>query len=404
MNNFFLLSMYAIEMSTGRVLIDQNSHLSMTPASCLKIVTTGAALHLLGPDHHFETYLTYDGSIDFSGTLHGNVIIQGGGDPCLGILWEKQLELWGEAVAAAGIRSIEGHIIGDSSKWEKALAPPTWCWEDLGNYFGAGASALSFHENSYQLTFTPKGLLTNPPLPFISFENEVTLGPENSGDHSWIYGSEYSNYRTIRGTIPVGKDTFTIRGSLPDPAFCCAYLLAGRLEKQGITLQKQNSPPTALRTILHTMISPSIAEIVRETNHRSMNLYAEHLLKEMGYRMYGEGSTKAGLKAASEFWASRGIDLTGFEMADGSGLSRKNCITTKQLVQMVGFLRDVPFFYESLPLKKEGAIRSKSGSMSLIRGEVGYAGDIAFAILINQCSDAQLMQKNIDRALTLLPI
>lgn len=79
-----LISIYAVQRDNGKVLIDKNSDLSLMPASCLKIVTTAAALHLLGPDYRFETHLEHDGSIDSTKTLHGNIYIRGEGDPCLG--------------------------------------------------------------------------------------------------------------------------------------------------------------------------------------------------------------------------------------------------------------------------------------------------------------------------------
>ena len=99
------LSAYAIDTSTGEVLIDQNSDLSLCSGSCMKIVTTAAALHLIGPDTSFKTILEYDGIIDADKILHGNIYVRGGGDPCLGsgripgsLSWEKQLDAWTRAL------------------------------------------------------------------------------------------------------------------------------------------------------------------------------------------------------------------------------------------------------------------------------------------------------------------
>lgn len=77
-----IVSLYALDCETGEVLFEKNSALSLVPASCMKIVTTTAALHLLGAESRFETYLEYDGVLDE--TLEGNLYIRGGGDPCLG--------------------------------------------------------------------------------------------------------------------------------------------------------------------------------------------------------------------------------------------------------------------------------------------------------------------------------
>lgn len=163
-----LVSYYAVDSLSGKVLMEMNSNISMVPASCMKLVTTAAALNLLGTNLRFETHLQYDGSIINENTLKGNIYIQGNGDPCLGSdriagnpSWKKQVELWGDAIEQLGIRIIKGKIIPDNSKWEKNMAVPSWCYEDLANYYGAGASALSFNENQYSIFLSPERQLDN---------------------------------------------------------------------------------------------------------------------------------------------------------------------------------------------------------------------------------------------------
>lgn len=407
-----ILSIYAVQSETGEVLIDKNSNLSLTPASCMKIVTTGAALHLLGTDCRFETHLEYDGFIDPAKTLHGNLYIRGGGDPCLGsdrisgaLSWKKQVETWADAVQKLGIQKIEGKVIGDATKWEKALAVPSWSWEDLGNYYGAGACALSFHENCYTLFFRPGNtvgetatiLRTDPPLPTLTFQNEVQTGPEGSGDRACIYGSEFSSTQFVRGTVPAAVKEFAIKGAIPDPAVYCADLLAEQLQERGISIGHKNIAQQSKRIAFHTTYSPTVGEIVHWANQKSVNLYAEHLLKKIGEVTYNEGSTTSGIKAVINFWNSQNIDLGGFNMVDGSGLSRKNLATTKQLVEMLLKMKKsafFPIFFASLPQEKD-QIKAKSGSMSLIRGYAGYTGNIAFAILVNQCANSKLANEKI---------
>lgn len=406
------LSIYAVRTDTGQVLIDENSDKSLIPASCVKVITTAAALHLLGPESRFETYLEYDGIIDQEKTLHGNLYIRGTGDPCLGsnrisssLDWNEQIQVWVEAVQKLGIQRIEGSVIGDATRWEKALAVPSWAWEDLGNYYGAGACALSFHENAYALFFSPgdavgqnaRLLRTDPFIPMLHFQNEVMTGPVGSGDRACIYGSEFSPTQYVRGTIPAGVNEFAIQGAIPDPAAFCADLLTCALEKHGIEILHQKRAHVSKKEIFHTTYSPSVKEIVHWTNQKSINLYAEHLLKKMGEKMYNEGSTQAGIKAVTAFWDSQKIDLAGFNMVDGSGLSRKNLVTAKQFVCILQQMKKsdlFPIFFESLP-QQVNIIKAKSGSMSLINGYVGYSGNIAFAILVNQCMDQKQMHEKI---------
>lgn len=411
------VSVYAVHCDTGEVLISKNCNLSMTPASCVKIVTTAAALYLLGANRRFETHLEYDGWIDHKQTLHGHLYIRGGGDPCLGsdcipgnLSWKGQIERWADAIQKLGIHRIKGKLIADATKWEKALAVPSWAWEDLGNYYGAGASALSFHENQYSIFFRPASkigekahiLRTDPPLTSLVLQNEVKTGPEGSGDHAWIYGSEFSSTHFIRGTIPLGVDEFSIRGAIPDPAFFCGNLLTQELQKRGVIIKNENVEQQDKRVSFHTTYSPTIREIVHWTHQKSINLYAEHLLKKIGEVIYHEGSTISGIKAVTEFWHSQNIDMGGFNMMDGSGLSRKNLVTTKQLVQILVKMRKSEFFsifFDSLP-QNENFIRGKSGSLSLIKGYVGYLDKIAFAILVNQCPNHQIINEKINAFLS----
>lgn len=401
------VSAYAVNMRTKEVVLDLQSDTSLIPASCLKIVTTGAALHLLSSDSDFQTTLEIDGTIE-EGILQGNVWIRGGGDPCLGAdAWEAQIDTWALAIQEMGIQKIRGRIIGDASRWERPQVPPSWSWEDLGNYYGAGASALSFHENAYTIYFAPgkkegdsATILRTSPTILQTIQNEVKTGSVGSGDRACIYGSEFSTVQAIRGTVPAGISEFSIKGSIPDAGALCEKLLSQALLNKGIQI-KQMSLTSAKRSVIHITHSPKIREIIHLTNQRSMNLYAEHLLKKMGEEMHNDGSTASGIKAVLDFWQMQGIDMEGFNMVDGSGLSRKNFITTKHLTAMLAKMKQSPhfsLFFDSLTQVKEG-IYAKSGSMSFIKGCVGYKGDIAFAILTNYFIDRQQMQQTIDQLL-----
>jgi serine-type D-Ala-D-Ala carboxypeptidase/endopeptidase (penicillin-binding protein 4) len=403
---------YAVNMKTGEVVANENSGKSMIPGSCIKIVTTAAALHLLGPDYSFETHLEYDGAIASDKTLHGNLYIHGGGDPCLGSdrtsSWKQQIKIWADAVEHLGVRTIVGDVIGDATRWEKGAAAPSWAWEDVGNYYGAGASALSFHENFYTLFFKPglEGsaatiLRTEPHIPTLTLHNEVTTGAIGSGDRACIYGAEFSHSQVVRGTIPAGVLEFSIKGAIPDPAAFATAVLTQELAARGIAIRHQPCP-SQHRASFHTTHSPQLCHIVALTNQKSINLYAEHLLKKMGEKVYREGSTTAGIRAIRDFLTAQSIDLKGFNMADGSGLSRKNLVTTKQFVSLLIKMRKSDDFFQSLNENKEG-VRSKTGSMSFIRCCAGYTGDIAFAISINHCPDSRAMQEAVDQFVRGLP-
>jgi D-alanyl-D-alanine carboxypeptidase/D-alanyl-D-alanine-endopeptidase (penicillin-binding protein 4) len=232
-------------------------------------------------------------------------------------------------------------------------------------------------------------------------QNEVKTGPEGSGDGACIYGTEFSFQQFMRGTIPLGVDEFTIKGAMPDAGIVCAELLARELQSRNVTIDKKNLE-LGHRTKFYTSFSPLLKEIIYWANQKSVNLYAEHLLKKIGEKTFQEGTTEAGIKAITNFWRSQNIDLAGFHMADGSGLSRKNLVTAKQFVEILLKMKGSPFFpdfFESLP-QNTMAIKAKSGSMSLIRGYVGYSGEIAFAIIVNHCSNSVLMKEKLNSMLS----
>jgi len=224
--------------------------------------------------------------------------------------------------------------------------------------------------------------------------NEITTGPVGSGDQAWVYGSEYSMVQYIRGTVPAGVETFSIKGSIPDPAKICGCLLERALKKKGMMVLHQKRE-AGKRTVFHTTQSPTVKEIVYWTNQKSVNLYAEHLLKKMGEVVFKEGSTEAGIRAVTEFLRSKQIDLEGFHLEDASGLSRKNLVTAKQFVAILSQIKKTeafPTFMESL-VQVAGHVKAKDGWMEQIRGYVGYADELVFAMIVNQCLDPQLPKK-----------
>ena len=244
---------YAKSVKTGAVVAQYNARKSLTPASALKVITTAAALEVLGKDHTFQTILEYDGQIDAKGTLKGNLYIRGGGDPTLGSpregLGESYtaiLQLWASAIRKAGIKSIEGYVVGDARFFEEESVPPAWLWEDLGNYYGTGASGLAFHENQYFAYFNSEsqtGGSTNltkitPTMPNFQIVNRVKAGAKGSGDNAYIFSAPYSSNAYIRGTIPPARQGFRIKGSIANPALFCAYQLQQELTEIGIKAAK----------------------------------------------------------------------------------------------------------------------------------------------------------------------
>jgi len=431
-----------VDLDTGRTLADRYPAMSLAPASVLKVVTSATALSVLGPDYRFETRLAYTGSIDDDGRLRGDLIILGGGDPSLGTdrFGDAAPNLPGwlaqavERVRAAGITAIDGAVVGDGSAVSGPLLPASWTWADLGNYYAAGADGLNIHENLYHLTFRPGGsvgaatevLRTEPAIPAVRFVNEVTTGPEGSGDNAYIYGSPWTELRVLRGTVPLGPEEFSIKGSLPEAPLAAAAWLTDALRDAGVAVADE--PTTARRralagggesgakgqgepTVIWTHRSPPLSELVYWLNKRSINLYAEAMLKAMGREHSGVAATEAGIAAVKAHWMAKGVTLEGCHMEDGSGLSSYNAVTPEQLTAVLRVMaRDPAFadFERSLPVAGDpddpghlrsllrgtagaGNVRAKSGYITRVLGYAGYVTDaggrrLAFAVIANRYS------------------
>ncbi len=430
----------AIDVQSGQVISEFNSEKSMVTASVMKAVTTATALGILGTGFRFETYLEYDGEIEAHGTLNGNLYLRGTGDPTLGSDRfegnpdvEDIFRIWAEAIQQEGITRIEGKVIADASIFDSQLTPGNWSWEDMGNYYGAGVAGLNIHENLYRLDFKPgqttgsrtEIIRTVPFMDQLSFINEVTTGAVGSGDNAYIFGSPYTNIRFIRGTIPGGRNVFSIKGSISDPVRFIARHLYETIGKCDIPvirgystmLDEQRTNVHNERNIIHIHQSPFLSEIVKETNLESINLYAEALLKRIAAERRRPGSTRVGLKIVDEYWESMQIDTKGMLLRDGSGLSSNNVLSPRQIATILQKTYHTTYgdaLWQSLPVagrsgslknmlrgtRAEGRLRAKSGYISAVRSYAGYvetSGNrlVAFAMLANNftCSAGQMRIK-----------
>ncbi|MDI9544384.1 MAG: D-alanyl-D-alanine carboxypeptidase, partial [Bacteroidota bacterium] len=143
------------EVQSGELPAEMNSAQALVPASLSKLLTTGAALEILGPEKRFKTELAYRGLLE-NGSLKGNLYILGGGDPSLGSEYTEEqaglfLQDWVQAVKQLGISRIEGDIVADPSLFDEEAVSPYWLWEDMGNYYAAGVYGLAVFDNMFRL-------------------------------------------------------------------------------------------------------------------------------------------------------------------------------------------------------------------------------------------------------------
>ena len=412
-----------IDLATGERIAGFQPDRSLIPASTQKLLTTAVALDVLGPDATFQTRLIADGTIE-NGTLTGHLFLVGGGDPCLGspvmdeaIDLDAQLNRWVNAVWAAGIRRIEGYVIGDGSYFGTEGHTLSWPWSDIGNYYGVGAYGLNLHENYYFLDFQQQRELeaippisgTRPEIPSLVFQNEVrTAGPE-TGDNAYIFGAPYNYRHFVRGTIPAGSGRFTIKGAVPDPPLFAAQQLQAALEARGVATVRPAASSQWLDLryesggqVLHEQSSPNLLAIAGRTNLRSVNLYAEALLRQIN-KHQAQPTHRLGTTSTIIQWLSeQGISTEGVRLNDGSGLSPRNYFPPRMLTALLRRMDGNTDYLNTIPLagrtgslrnslkgtSAEGRLYAKSGSVDGVRCYAGYVHrsdgqQLAFAVMVN---------------------
>ncbi len=435
-------TVFVMDVTAGKPILKHNIHKPLLPASVQKLVTTATAIMMLGNDHQYETLLQHDGTVDRRGVLRGNLYIKGSGDPSFG---SSHLEFspdldeifaeWLNIINRVGITAITGSIIADERIFDDEMVPRRWLWEHIGNYFGAGSSGLSVHENEYTVYFKAgpsvgsraEVIGTKPEVPGMSFINEVTTGAAGSGDQVYIFGAPWVAERRLTGTVPLGANDFPVRGSMHDPPGFVAdsfrnYLIKNDIEVEGKsasyrTINNNDIYVSDDRVTLSTHYSPLFFDIIYRTNLHSVNSYAESLIKSISLSDQDQGSLNGGIETLKNFWQSNGMNTEQMVLYDGSGLSPSNRITADQLMTVLSVSSQHPSFtllLQSLPLAgysgslanhfrgsaSEGLLRAKSGYLNGVRSYAGYTtmqnGNLAaFVIIANDynCTPAAMRHK-----------
>lgn len=406
----------------------------MKPASALKIAVSLAALDTVGATTTLETKLYALGPVVGS-TLEGDLFIVGGGDPTLsGRLHHNNphaiFQQWAADLRKAGIRHVEGRVIGDDELFDDVLTAPGWEQTDVTRWYAGRVSALSFNDNVVNILWwpgkepgSPARVELDPPCRFFSIDNRVTtLADRNDGRFAYQYTDQPGRIRAS-GSIGLKSPQRREALAVPAPTWWAAASLAEVLAREGIACEQgpydlddvdiatlQQGP---LR-LISTHQSPPISELIRLMNQSSLNLFAELLLKQVGVAVHQEGSFPASTAAVRRVLAQRGVDPQGLAgMVDGSGLSHDNRVTPRALAQILLAGHDVPAFYNSLPdpsdkkaairhylgeskTKQElrSRIRGKTGFIRGVRSLVGYVDHdngayMAFAILVNNLPNTQ---------------
>jgi D-alanyl-D-alanine carboxypeptidase/D-alanyl-D-alanine-endopeptidase (penicillin-binding protein 4) len=405
------VSLTVLDAKTGETVFAANPNMGMATASTLKTITTITAFNLLGKDFQYQTQFGYNGAIGADGTLNGDIIIKGAGDPTLGS-WRYEgthesqiLTQMVTALQNAGIKKINGRIIGDDAVFGSQTIPPGWIWMDVGNYYGAGTSGLCWRENQFDIKLrtgnigSAVGILHEvPAIPYLSFKSELMNAPANTGDNAYAFLPVNGKMMYLRGTYAVDQTKKSISAALPDPAYDAAFRLNDTLKRLGILVS--NDPESTgsltakglqapqITTNLTTILSPRLSQIIYWLNQKSINLYAEQLLKTIAWKSGKIPSTENGVEVEKAFWKERGIDPHSLNIFDGSGLSPADRVTTLTMATVLQSAKKetwFPDFYESLPTYNN--MKMKSGSIINVLTYAGYqtykGRELCFSVMVN---------------------
>ncbi len=406
------VSVCVVDLRDGTTVYEKNPDLVLNPASNVKLVTTAAALQVLGPEHRFATRALADPKQLRNGTLHGPLYLQGSGDPALvtGELFELATRL-----RAAGLTELMGAIVIDNTRFDHDGLPPGYDQKDEFASYRAPGGAASINFNTYQLVARPGPRVgsktratTLPAIAGIQIINEGTT-TEGRRKRLTVRVDRTQDLTTITlgGSMGVDASPAHYRYPIQDPSDYTGEVFRMVLRQAGITVGsktiKTGATPDSAKT-LATHRSDPVSVQIRAINKLSNNFMAEQLLRTLARN---EGATaKDALDVLRAFTRAIEMPQNGLQLGNGSGLYDNNRMSAAQLTHLLTVMhRDFRYrsdFVASLAvagtegtlrkrLKSSSArrwIRGKTGTLNGISALSGYAGAeggslYAFSILFN---------------------
>jgi serine-type D-Ala-D-Ala carboxypeptidase/endopeptidase (penicillin-binding protein 4) len=437
-----MIGIKVASLDTGKVLFEQNANKLLSPASNMKLYTVAAGLDRLSPDYHFVTSVYAGAKPDASGTVHGDLTVYGRGDPSIAARFNgdyfKGVDDLAARIAAAGVKRVEGDLVGDESYFSGPPYSSGSQWEDLQWGFGAEVSALSINDNLVNLSITPGRQVGSsavvsiePPNPLLTINNHLTTAAKGTKRNMLVHRAPGSDSVEIQGSMSLDDPGFSARLGVARPALLFVYLLRSALAKKGVVVSGKtrtiaprlfagpaNATTAAGLIELTNLQSPPFSLIAAQTLKPSQNLYAELILRTLGRVAAATSSSlpdvartseSNGVEVVATFLREAGVDPASLSLSDGSGLSRDDMVTAEATLQLLTYMRRHRYanaFREALPIagvdgtirnRMKGTpaqtnLRAKTGelrSASSLSGFVTTAAgeELVFSIMVNNYPD-----------------
>jgi D-alanyl-D-alanine carboxypeptidase/D-alanyl-D-alanine-endopeptidase (penicillin-binding protein 4) len=400
-----------VSLDRKETLWERNPYTCSVPASNQKLLTAAAALDRLGPNARLRTEALALGPVRPDGTLDGDLILRGGGDP---LLTTADLQELAAAVRSSGVRRVRGLLRADDSRYAREPLGEGWSWDDEPYGYAAQVGALTVDGNVAEIAVTPGArpglparVRVTPAPGYLSVEVACRTVPAGRAVEVAVTRERARNQARVMGSIPLDSPSVLRRVTVEEPALHAATAWRQILAHEGVAVnggtRHLSTPPAARVLAWHD--SPPLAEIVAQMNKVSDNLVAETLLRELGRSPGTPGSTAGGLRVVREVAGRLGCGESSLVPVDGSGLSRQNLVTPADLCRLLAAMDTHPAreaFLSSLPIAgRDGTLRArmteglaagnaraKTGSLAHVSALSGYVttadGErLAFSLVIN---------------------
>ena len=443
-----MVGIKVVSLDTGRVLFEENANKLLRPASNMKLYTVSTALDRLSPDFRFSTSVYAQAKPDAAGTVHGSLTIYGRGDPSIAARFNngdyfKGIDDLATRIAAAGVKRVDGDLVGDESYFTGPQYGSGWEWEDLTWYYGAEVSALTVNDNALDLFIKPGPkvgsqalVTTGPPDPLLTIVNHVTTAGKGTRRALIVQRGLGQNTLEVSGTIALDDRGYTGGIGISDPALLFVYLLRTALTQHGVSITGRSRSEAASRSeseavnaeghrLTHGSISPlhggveilkmespPLSVVASQTLKPSQNLYTELILRTLGKTVAlaapaadTRTAEDAGIEVVKGFLREAGLNPDSLVLTDGSGLSRNDMVTAEATVRLLTYMskhRYTAVWRAALPIAgvdgtlrnrfkgtvAENNLRAKTGSLSSAASLSGYvttaAGEnLVFSIMVN---------------------
>lgn len=452
-----------VSLDTGKVVYEENAEKYFMPASNMKSFTVAAALERLSPNFRFITSVFAPVKPDESGVIKGDLTIYGRGDVSISTAFNggdyyKGLDNLADKIVAAGVKRIEGNLIGDESYFTGGAIPYGWEWDDLQWYYGAEVSALPINDNALDLSVKPSSSVglscivnLQPFNPVVRIVNTCKTTEKGVSKDLTVKKALDQNILEISGTLPVGDRGFTDSVTVSHPAQLFIALLKQRLEQKGVVISGQprviGAKEKAMLAVASTvppveitrLESPPFSVVAAKTLKPSQNMYTETILWTLGEQgrsfsmINGNGtkpqdnpflnpkstSAERGIFVVKDFLNEIGVVPDGLIQHDGSGLSRHNLVTPAALVQLYTYMakqsKYASVWYDALPVggvdgtlrsrfadsRTSGNVHAKTGTIDQVSALSGYvttaAGEkLVFSIIVNGVAEGRRRTGTID--------